>query len=224
MNALLLARNADERAVLTTALGLCGLSARHIQGLDEVIDHWPDQPIDLILLSLEKEIPLQNLKLLRAQTEVALVVVLDPMAESYLVDLYDSGVDLAICRPYSTRLLIAQMRALLRRSSSIPFFSLPTISRGAVVLDPSNRTVQVQNGPANRLTQLEFRLLYTLMTHEGQIMPPELLVEHVWGYSGQGDKNLVRGLVRRLRKKLEPDPKNPRYIRTLSGVGYVFQA
>lgn len=72
------------------------------------------------------------------------------------------------------------------------------------------------------LTHLEFRLLYTLMIHRGQVLPTETIVEQVWGYTGQGDKELVRGLVRRLRTKVEPDPGKPRYILTVAGVGYSF--
>ncbi len=66
-------------------------------------------------------------------------------------------------------------------------------------------------------------MLYTLMMHAGQVLPTETLVEHVWGYSGRGDRDLVRGLVKRLRSKVEPDPKNPIYIFTVPGVGYKLQ-
>jgi DNA-binding response OmpR family regulator len=69
---------------------------------------------------------------------------------------------------------------------------------------------------------LEFRLLYNLMIHRGQILTPELIVERVWGYSGQGDRELVVGLVHRLRAKVEPEPRNPRYILTEPGIGYSF--
>jgi DNA-binding response OmpR family regulator len=60
------------------------------------------------------------------------------------------------------------------------------------------------------------------MTHRGQVLPAEIIVERVWGYSGRGDKELVRGLVSRLRSKIEPDPRSPQYIRTVPGVGYSF--
>ena len=66
-------------------------------------------------------------------------------------------------------------------------------------------------------------MLYALMMHPGQVLPAELLVQHVWGYNGQGSRDLVRGLIKRLRSKIEPDPQAPIYIQTLAGVGYVFQ-
>jgi DNA-binding response OmpR family regulator len=83
--------------------------------------------------------------------------------------------------------------------------------------------VTLAEGEPKHLTQLEFRLLYALMTHAGQIMPAENIVEHVWGYSGEGNRGLVRGLVQRLRAKVEPDPRNPEYILTEPGVGYRFR-
>ena len=60
------------------------------------------------------------------------------------------------------------------------------------------------------------------MTHRGQVIPSENIVENVWGYSGEGSKELVRGLVQRLRSKVEPEPRHPRYITTVPGVGYRF--
>jgi DNA-binding response OmpR family regulator len=60
------------------------------------------------------------------------------------------------------------------------------------------------------------------MTNIGQIIPTGQIVEHVWGYSGEGNRDLVRGLVQRLRSKVEPEPRKPRYILTEPGIGYYF--
>ena len=60
------------------------------------------------------------------------------------------------------------------------------------------------------------------MIHHGQALSPEVIVERVWGYSGQGDRDLVRGLVSRLRAKVEPEPHTPHYVVTLLGIGYAF--
>jgi DNA-binding response OmpR family regulator len=94
------------------------------------------------------------------------------------------------------------------------------MTRGELILDPGTRSVQVESNEPKRLTQLEFRLLYTLMTHVGQIIPTESIVEQVWGFSGEGNRELVRGLVQRLRSKVEPDKRNPRYVMTEKGLGY----
>jgi two-component system alkaline phosphatase synthesis response regulator PhoP len=60
------------------------------------------------------------------------------------------------------------------------------------------------------------------MVHTGQVLPTENLVEMVWGYTGDGNRELVRGLVQRLRTKVEPDPSEPRYIMTEANIGYYF--
>jgi two-component system alkaline phosphatase synthesis response regulator PhoP len=149
-------------------------------------------------------------------------VIVNPVDEDMHHALLEAGADLVICRPFSARLLIAQVQALMRRAGTVPLFSLPTLSQAGLTLDAANRTVEVAGWRSRRLTHLEFRLIYTLMTHRGQVLPPEVIVERVWGYSGRGDKELVRGLVSRLRAKVEPEPKRPRFIHTVPGVGYAF--
>jgi DNA-binding response OmpR family regulator len=136
--------------------------------------------------------------------------------------LLQNGVDVILDRPVSSQVLGAQVQALLRRSAAIPSFVLPTLSLNEITLDPSARTVAVSGKETCRLTQLEFRLLYTLMTNRGQVVPLDVLVERVWGYTGGGSRDLVRGLVSRLRRKIEPDPENAHFLETIPGVGYRF--
>jgi DNA-binding response OmpR family regulator len=224
MQALLFSSFADEAAVLTVVLQQAGFTVRSIRDLDRAIESWPEQPSDLILVTLieEYEQALKKIKQMRAQTAMPIVVITDPVSENAQVDLFENGVDLVVLRPYGVRSLLAQIRALIRRSGGVPFFSLPTLTQQDVVLDPSTRTVQVGDSQPKRLTQLEFRLLFSLMTHVGQIIPTEKIVEQVWGYSGDGSRELVRGLVQRLRTKVEPVPHQPKYIMTEPGIGYTF--
>ena len=149
-------------------------------------------------------------------------MITDPIDERLHCDLLETGADLVVSRPYGVRLLIAQVKALLRRAGGVPLAGLPRLSGAGLTLNPADRTVQGPDLPSRRLTHLEFRLLYTLMIHSGQTLPTDLIVERVWGYSEEGDKDLVRGLVSRLRAKIEPDPRNPHFIVTVPGVGYVF--
>ena len=221
MYALLIAQNPDERALLSLALQRAGVAVTTASELERAMRSWWDRPADLILLAIGGD-PIAQARRIRTETEVPLVAILDDTREDVHYDLLQSGTDLVITRPYSARLLIAQLRALLRRAGNVPLSSLPTLSLGGLTLDPAARTVQIEDQPPRRLTHLEFRLLYTLMTHPGQTLSSELLVERVWGYTGQGDRDLVRGLVSRLRAKVEPEPRTPCYIVTLPGVGYSF--
>jgi DNA-binding response OmpR family regulator len=220
MYALLLAHNADESAVLRLALQRAGFASRVTTDLKQAIQEWENQPSDLILLSFKDGAELEQICELRSQTEVPLVVVTNLIGEDLHVDLYEASVDLVVFRPFSTRLLIAQLRGLLKRSTGTSIFNLPSFTLGDLTLEPSVRTIQLEDLPPKHLTKLEFRLLYTLMVHNGQVLATETLVEQVWGYSGRGDRDLVRGLVKRLRTKVELDPHNPRYILTVPGVGY----
>ena len=221
MYALLLAQNADETAVLSLVLQRAGLTVTTANDLERALQAWPEQPADLIVLALAGE-ALAHVRRIRSETEVPVVVLAGQIEEDAHAELLEAGADLVIPRPFSARLLITQVRVVLRRAGGVQLFSLPTLSLAGLTLDPSTRTVQVAGQPPNRLTHLEFRLLYTLMIHRGQIIPTENIAERVWGYGGQSYKELVRGLISRLRAKVEPEQQNPRYILTVPGVGYSF--
>jgi DNA-binding response OmpR family regulator len=221
MYALLLADNSDERAVLSLVLQRAGLAVTSGGELARALRIWPERPADLILWALQGD-PIGDVRRIRGETNVPVVAITQVLDERTHADLFETGADIVIPRPFSARLLIAQIRALARRAGGIPLSNLPTMQMAGLTLDPATRTVKVAEQSPRRLTHLEFRLLYTLMIHRGQVLSTESIVEQVWGYSGEGDKDLVRGLIRRLRLKIEPDPGKPCYIVTVPGLGYSF--
>lgn len=221
MYALLLAQNLDEKSVLSLVLQRAGLAVTAETNLEHALRTWPERPADLILLALDSD-PIADVQRIRAETPVPTVIVVGQVEEDIHYELLEAGADLVVQRPFSARVLIAQVRALLRRVGGVQLFSLPTLSLSDLTLDPATRSVQIAGRSPRRLTHLEFRLLYTLMIHRGHVLPTDAIVERVWGYSGRGDKELVRGLIRRLRTKVEPDPSDPRYVLTVPGVGYSF--
>lgn len=224
MQALLFCPHADESAVLSLVLQQTGFSVRSIRSIEQAVDQWPQKPSELIVLVISEESQAYSryLKDLRAQTPTSIIIITDPISEHKHVEWLENGADLVIQKPYSNRILNAEIRALLRRTAGMPFFSLPILTQSGLELDPSLRTISVNNAEPIHLTQLEFRLIFTLMTHAGQIIPSANIVEHVWGYSGEGNQELVRGLVKRLRSKIEPDPKKPQFVLTEPGIGYYF--
>lgn len=225
MEILLLSTNPEESALLRLAFQRLGLTVRITTDFEEMVTNWQSYNADIITLAFAKrELPIRTIRRLRTFSDVPLVVISEVQIEEQHVYLLDSGVDLVVFRPYSTRLLMAQLRALLRRAAGVPLFSLPMLTQGEIRLDPTDRTVQVQQENPRRLTQLEFRLLYTLMSNSGRVISAERLVEHVWGYNGRGDRDLVRGLIKRLRAKVEPAPQKPRFIITIPGLGYKFSS
>jgi two-component system KDP operon response regulator KdpE len=223
MYALLLAHNADESAVLRLVLQRAGFAARITTDLESSIQDWQEKPSDLVLLAFKDQVAIEKIRELRALTEVPIVQVSQPVQEDLHVELLEAGVDLVVTRPFSARIMISQLRGLMRRAMGVTVFNLPNFTVGNLILDPSVRTVQIIDQPPKHLTRMEFRLLYTLMVHRGQVLSTETLVERVWRYSGSGDRDLVRGLVKRLRAKIEPDPHKPKYITTIPGVGYRLQ-
>ena len=113
--------------------------------LKPFIDNWPEQPLDLICLVLDQdyEKEISAIKQLRGHTVVPMVLILEPISEDGEIALIEAGVDLIVTRPFGLRLLITRIRALLRRTSGVPFHSLPAMTKGALLLDPGNRTVKV---------------------------------------------------------------------------------
>ena len=222
MNALLIAQDADEAAVLSFVLQRAGLTISRADALERILHTGPEEPADIVVLASRESPPVAQIRRFRAQTRALLIVITGQIDEYVHVELIEAGADLIVPRPFSALLLTAQVRALLRRAAGAPFFTLPTLSMADLILDPATRTVQIGSQAPKRLTHLEFRLLYTLMINRDQIIPTESLVEHVWGYTGDGDRELVRGLVSRLRAKIELNPREPRYVVTSPGVGYSF--
>jgi len=130
------------------------------------------------------------------------------------------GADEYVTKPFSPRVLVARVRAMLRRSGMQP--PRAEILRAAdVVLDRATREVKVGNKAVD-LTPSEFDLLSALMSHPGRVYSRSELLEQVQGAMYEGYERTIDVHVRNLRAKMEPDPRHPRYIETVYGVGYRF--
>lgn len=222
MKALLITDDPQEQAILTHAMQLAGLQTRVEPNVGIVLDKWSEDSADLILVALDFADPLEAIQEIRRTVIVPVAMVVERVSEKMHAELVLNGADYVSERPYSVRLLVAYLRGLMRRSGGLLRKSFPPLQHEEVRLDPSRRTVSVGQSPSQRLSQLEFRLLHSLMINRGNVLPTETIVEHVWGYTGEGDRSLVRGLVNRLRVKIEPNPNAPQYIRTIPRVGYIF--
>jgi two-component system alkaline phosphatase synthesis response regulator PhoP len=130
------------------------------------------------------------------------------------------GADDYVTKPFSPREVVARVRTVLRRAQPMP--SQPeVVTVGDVSLDPARRTVQVGDR-ALELTPSEFELLSAFARHPGQVFTRLQLLDLTQGEAYEGYERTIDQHVKNLRKKIEPDPSNPRHILTVHGVGYKF--
>jgi len=222
--ALLYSQDKDETAVLSIVLRQAGFSVQYVQlGSPFPLDD-PSRPIRLIVVAATGPQTIEDVRTIQRDSHISTVLITENMLETDQCRLLETSVDMIVNRPYSSRLLISKIRALTRIiEGSIVQSNLPALHFPGLTIEPATRTVVPENSPAKRLTHLEFQLLYTLLVYRGQVVPTEKIIETVWGYTSQGDHQLVRGLVSRVRKKIERDPKNPNFISTVPGIGYIFE-
>jgi DNA-binding response OmpR family regulator len=154
---------------------------------------------------------------IRKESAVPILVVTARSAESDKILGLEIGADDYIVKPFSTAELVARVRALLRRSSGA--LGERVIEHAGLKIDPARRTVDRQGEPV-ALTTLEFDLLHFLAQRPGRVFSREALMDHVWGDDRVVDDRSIDSLVSRLRRKLEPDPAEPRWVQTVWGAGY----
>jgi len=133
------------------------------------------------------------------------------------------GADDYLTKPFGIREFIARVKAILRRVKTLNenLSDTNNIKFGSLVIDVSKRKVTL-NGERINLTRLEFNLLHLLASHPGKTYTREQLLNLLWGYQFSGYEHTVNSHINRLRRKIEPDLSNPKYILTTWGVGYRF--
>ncbi len=175
---------------------------------------------DLVILdvNLPRQSGLDVLRSLRARGQRSLVMMLTVRSsEEDQVAALDLGADDYLTKPFSPRTLLARVRALLRRGG----IEKPApLESGPLSLDTEQQVLAIVGRAPVILTPLETRLLQLLLANAGQALPAERLTTHVWGWRGEGDKQLLKQLVHRVRQKIEADPSLPEFLVTVQGVGY----
>jgi len=187
-------------------------------GLEALRQHAAETP-DLVILDVN--LPgidgFEVCRRIRVDSDTPVMMLTVRGEEADQVRGLDLGADDYLAKPFSPRTLLARVRALLRRGGpERPML----LGAGAVVLDPDLQTVKVGDAQPVRLTNLEFRFLQLMVATPNRTVPPERLLRHVWGHRAIGDRQVLKQLVHRVRQKVETDPAEPRYLKTVSGVGY----
>ena len=140
------------------------------------------------------------------------------------VEGFNAGADDYLTKPFEVEEMLARVRALLRRTDRIPQAAKHSeiLNYGPLTLVPE-RFEAIWFREMVKLTHLEFELLHCLLQRHGQTVSPSEILKEVWGYDPDDDIETIRVHIRHLRTKLEPDPRHPRYIKTVYGAGYCLE-
>lgn len=160
---------------------------------------------------------------LRARSSVPVIMLTAKDSEIDKVVGLEIGADDYVTKPYSSRELLARIKAVLRRLQEPEDLLPSTLEAGPVRMDVERHVVTV-NGGQVALPLKEFELLEMLLRNAGRVLTRMQLIDRVWGSDYVGDTKTLDVHVKRLRAKIEPDPGQPRYIVTVRGLGYKFDA
>ena len=218
------------RELVCLHLGLEGYACDGLADGREALTRVEAERYDLLVLDVM--IPgLDGLAVCRAvrngrvNRDVPILMLTARREESDKVVGLESGADDYLTKPFGVRELVARARALLRRPRQVAVEAVSdgeqTVTVHGVEIDPARRRVRV-NGHEVELTDQEFRLLHLLATHAGIVFSREALLGKIWRGDTFVTVRSVDTLVKRLRRRVEPDPAHPRYLLTVWGVGYKF--
>jgi two-component system KDP operon response regulator KdpE len=178
-------------------------------------------PADLILLDLG--LPdvegFEVIREIRARTNTPIIVLSVRGAERDKVAALDLGADDYLTKPFGVEELLARIRVALRHAARPAQGSRPVFAAGDLEVDLEGRRVLV-GGREIHLTPTEYELLKAFITHPNKVLTDQMLLRQVWGPEYGTEAHYLHVYVARLRKKLEADPQNPKYLVTEPGVGY----
>lgn len=220
MKILLVDDDPDLLAVTGFALQQAGfLVIKAADGVQALASFEAEQP-DLAVLDIN--MPRMNgfelARKLREKSGIPLMMLTVRHEEEDVVRALELGADDYLSKPFSPKILVARIRALLRR---VGIEEEGAVTFGPLTLHPDDLSIDGFPQGAVRLTRLEARFLQLLFANGGRTVPTERILSYVWGNRAGGNRQLLKQLVHRLRQKIETDPANPSVIRTVPNSGYL---
>ncbi|MBO8156875.1 MAG: response regulator transcription factor [Bacillaceae bacterium] len=164
-------------------------------------------------------------RMIRTESNIPVIMMTAKKSETDKIIGLGIGADDYVTKPFSPGELVARIKAQLRRYKH---FSNPAENQShslkvdQLEIDLKGYNVYVAGKKVN-VSAKEFQLLHFLATHPGQVFSREQLFNQIWGFESYGDLNTVTVYIRKIREKIEPDPSNPTFIKTVWGIGYKFE-
>ncbi len=191
----------------------------------EALGEFDRSGADLVLLDLMLPgVPgTEVCRQIRQRSNVPVIMVTAKDSEVDKVVGLEIGADDYVTKPFSSRELIARIRAVLRRGVDAAELVTSVLEAGPVRMDVERHVVSV-GGESVRLPLKEFELLEILLRNAGRVLTRGQLIDRVWGADYVGDTKTLDVHVKRLRSKIEPDPAEPKFLLTVRGLGYKFEA
>ncbi len=218
----------DEESISDPLSFLLGKEGYDVQVVDNGLDalvEFERTGADLVLLDLQ--LPgmsgTEVCRHLRQRSNVPVIMLTAKDSEIDKVVGLELGADDYVTKPYSSRELIARIRAVLRRQAEPDEELLhSTVQAGPVRMDVERHVVNVHGASVN-FPLKEFELLEMLLRNAGKVLTRGQLIDRVWGSDYVGDTKTLDVHIKRLRSKIEPDPAAPKYLVTVRGLGYKFE-
>jgi two-component system OmpR family response regulator len=218
------------RELVALHLSLEGLACVQVGEGNEALrlakeEHYELIVLDLMLPGLDGVTVCRAIRRDSPNAETPILMLTARSEESDKVLGLESGADDYLTKPFGIRELVARARALLRRAgagraASAPDYAEPVNIPG-LSIDPARRQVRIDDRAVD-LTALEFEMLYLLASRRGLVFSREMLLGRVWKDDRHVTERSVDTLIKRIRKKIEPDPEDPKFILTVWGSGYKF--
>lgn len=159
-------------------------------------------------------------KKIREFSDIPIIMLTGRAREQDRIKGFDVGADDYLTKPFSVEELLRRVKAILRRvGQSEDFFNCPTYTSGDLVINFAQGRVFVR-GEEIKLTATEYQVLYHLASHAGKVITHENLLTWVWGSEYRNELHYLRNYISSLRKKIEEDQSNPKYIIGKHGIGY----
>jgi two-component system, OmpR family, KDP operon response regulator KdpE len=209
------------RRVMRVALTGQGYEVDDVKSGDAALQKLREERFDLVLLDMN--MPgldgLETCRLIRKQSEIAIIMLTVRDEEADKVAALDAGADDYVTKPFKTSELSARIRAALRRTPSMQGPATGQLMLGAVEIDFDTRQVK-NRGRRMHLTPREFELLRYLIIHANRVLSHRELLQAVWGPDYGNEVDALRVVVNQLRKKIEAQPSKPVFLLTEPWVGY----